>query len=106
MTKDYPLFVKWYDAVKFTFEVTERMPKWIRRSVSERLIDASLSVMDRILRALYAPEERKKNLKEANFELEKLRVLWRLCADQRWIAQGQYERIESDILETGKMIGE
>lgn len=105
MKEDYPIFQSWYEALRLSYDLAEKMPKWVRSNLSDRLLSSSLDVLEAIIQAIYEPSSRDQSLIQVNRRLEIIRVLWRIAVDKRWISFDQYERIQRSIDQTGKMAG-
>ena len=105
MKEEYPVFCKWYGVLDQTFSVVERFPRWVRPTMGDHILGLSIEVIGHIVEAIYRPEQRLGKLEQINLELEKLRVLWRLCLERKWLSFAQYEQLESAIEESGKMVG-
>ena len=56
------------------------------------------------IEAIYTPE-RADLIRRINMNLEKLRLLNRLCKDRRYLSETQYEHLAREINKAGKMCG-
>ncbi|MBN1407414.1 MAG: diversity-generating retroelement protein Avd [Calditrichaceae bacterium] len=104
MNEDYPVFKKWYEITDWILSRCEQYPKTARFTISSRIANLTLDVVEKIIQAIYS-KERLYILKEINIYLEKLRVFLRLSFERRYISGKQYEYIAGEIQEFGKMIG-
>ncbi len=104
MSEKYPVFVKWFEAVDWILNSVEKFPKSVRFTISSRITNISLDVMERIIEAIYS-KNRVHILDQINLDLEKLRVMFRICHRRKYISVKQYEYIGEIVTETGKMIG-
>lgn len=104
MKEDYPVYVAWMDATDWILSAVDRMPKAVRFSVSGRVANLALDVLEDIVEAIYT-RERGPILRRANLHLEKLRVLFQLCHRRKYLSMKQYEHIAGAIDETGRMLG-
>lgn len=103
-TTEYPVFSKWYETLGWILDRCEGFPKDVRFTISNRIVNLALEVLDKITEAIYT-RNRSGILREINLHLEKLRILFRLSYDRRLLSGAQYEYISEAIYETGKMIG-
>ena len=92
MNEDYPIFVKWYKTLDRILDKTEKYPRNVRYSLSGRINDISLAVLEAIIEAIYR-KERRDILREANIYIEKLRVLFRISYDRKYISQKYLKQI-------------
>ncbi len=77
-THDYPLFVHWQQTLDWILDITERLPQKVRFTLANRIADLSLDILEDIIEAIYQ-KQRANILRKINLNLEKLRVLFRLC---------------------------
>lgn len=100
----YPLFEHWYKTMDWIIARCERMPKSIRFSVSNRIINLAIETAELIVEAIYT-RERQELLQRVNMNLEKLRLYFRLCKDRNHLSLSQYEYISRAVNEAGAMCG-
>ena len=104
MKEDFPIFVKWSDSTDWILDAVEKFPKSVRFTVSSRIGNITLDVMEGIIEAIYT-KDRAYILKKINLYIEKLRVMFRISFKRSYISKRQYEHISVMLNETGKMIG-
>ncbi len=104
MNEDYPVFKKWYKILDWILDKTEKYPRNVRYSLSGRINDIALDVLEKIIEAIYSKKKRH-ILQSINLYIEKLRVLFRISSDRKYISLKSYEFISMEINEFGKMIG-
>jgi len=104
MMPDPPIFVLWYDFSRWLLEKTEKFPKRVRFSFTNRIENLALDIIEGIVDSRYSGEK-KAILRRIDLDLEKLRVLLRMCHDLRILDGKGYEFASRQINETGKMIG-
>lgn len=104
MNDDYPLFKKWYSILDWIMDKCEKFPKNVRFTLSSRIINLSLEVMEKIIEAIYR-KNRSYILLDINLYIEKIRIFFRIGYDRKYISISQYEFISSEINEFGKMVG-
>ena len=104
MNEAYPLFEKWTRILDWTLDVTEGYPKSVRFTLAGRIGNISLDVLEGIISAIYT-KKRSDILRSLNLNLEKLRVLFRISMERRYISQSQFEYVIGELDQAGKMIG-
>ncbi len=104
MKENYPVFVHWMDCLDWILSTVDRFPKSIRGTVSNRIVDLSLDVVEAIVGAIYR-RERANILDDTNIYIEKLRVMFRICHRRRYLTDSQYEHVSALLNETGRMLG-
>ena len=101
---EYPVFAQWYTTLDWILNRCESFPKDVRFTISSRIANLSLDVMEGIIEAIYT-KNRRLVLQRINLQLEKLRILFRISMQRRYLSMQQYEYVSREINETGKMIG-
>lgn len=104
MNKTYPLFEHWYKTLDWILSSVEKFPKNARFSLASRIADLALEAMELIIEAIYS-KNRSSIFDTLNLNFEKLRVLFRISHDRKYISVKQYEYISKAINEAGKMTG-
>jgi hypothetical protein len=104
MKEDYPVFVKWLEATDWILDTVEKFPKSARFTISNRIANLTLDVMEGIIEAIYT-RERSYILDRVNIYIEKLRVLFRISFKRKYISGRQFEFVSGLIDETGRMLG-
>lgn len=106
MTKniDYPLFAQWLEITDWILDKTETMPVKVRYSLTNRMANITIDNVELITEVIYS---KSKNiiLNKINLNIEKLRVLFRICYNRKYISAKQYAYIAQKLNETGKMCG-
>jgi hypothetical protein len=100
MNDDYPLFVKWYKTLNWILDAGEKFPKSIRFSVTGRIYDLSMSILE----AIYT-KNRLHILRSINVYMEKLCAFFRLSYERRYISERQFHYIAAELDECGRMTG-
>jgi len=99
-----PIFVLWYEFTKWLLNRTEKFPKHIRFTFSQRIENLALDITQDLTVARYA--SRKADLLRAiNLKLDQLRILLRLSHDLEYLDHKGYEYASKQIDETGRMLG-
>ncbi len=104
MIPDPPLFVLWYDFTKWLLNKTEKFPKSVRFTFSGRVDNLALDTIEGIIEARYS-KDKKASLRRIDLNMEKLRVLLRMCHDMEHLDHKGYEYASRKINEAGKMVG-
>jgi four helix bundle protein len=104
MKEDYPVFRKWYKIFDWILDTTEKFPKSVRFTISQRIINVSLEILESIIEAIYR-KDKEHILQNINLDLEKNRVFFRISYERKYISNSQYEYIAKELEETGKMVG-
>ena len=102
--EDLPIFVRWMDFVKWLLVTTDSFPKKARFTFSERLVAIALLIVEDLIEARYS-KNKILILRRANLNLEKLRVLIRICFELRFLSKKSYEFAAGSLNEVGKMLG-
>ncbi len=102
--ENYPLFVHWAKSLDWILDRCEKMPKYVRFTLSTRIANISLDVLEKIVEAIYR-KDRNEMLRYINLQLELLRVLFRICHSRHYISGRQYAYISGAVNEAGKMCG-
>ena len=101
---ELPAFVHWFDLVEWLLGVTEKMPKSVRLSMTWRVEALALDVLEGVVEARYA-RSKGEILRRLSLQLERLRILLRLCHRRRLVATSSYEHAARGIDEMGRMLG-
>ncbi|MCB5253358.1 MAG: diversity-generating retroelement protein Avd [Candidatus Cloacimonadaceae bacterium] len=101
---NYPLYVKWLDIVPWIMARTERFPKNLRYSLSQKIDNTCLEVLELIVQAIYSQSKRE-TLQKINLKLDLLRALLQMSFKMQRLSESQYEYISRELMESGKMVG-
>lgn len=101
---DLPIFVKWLDFLKWLYSKSEKFPKKVRFTFSNRMNNLALDIVENLVEARYS-RSKFPPLKQANLSLEKLRILFRIAFELRFISHETYEHSTRKIDEVGRMLG-
>ena len=102
--EELPVFIRWYKFLDWLLHTTEKFPKRIRFTLSSRLDNLALDILEKIIEAAYS-KDKVELLKRANLDIEKLRVLLRICHDHRYMGNQSYKYAIKELYETGRMLG-
>jgi len=101
---DYPLFESWYKLNDWILDRSEHLPVKVRFSIAGRIANTSMDNVEMLLEAIYS-KQKLQYLNRFNMNLDKLRVLFRICHDRQYISPTQYEFITKELNRNGKMCG-
>ena len=93
-----------YEASKWICRKVEKLPRSYRFTLGDRMINSSLDLYLLLVEAQYSRDKRR-ILKQANLELEKLRHLWRLSQELTDLSLKSYHYICAELDQVGRMIG-
>jgi hypothetical protein len=103
---DSPLFVKTYDLLKYVIPATQKFPRSQRFVLAKRIQDAALDFHECLLEARKVDVlARRDVLRQADVELEKLRLHLRLSMELEYLKFPQYKHVSGYVVEVGRMLG-
>jgi len=82
----------------------EKFPRSQKFLLGDRIQSTALDVVERLIEATYT-RARRPALQAANLGLEKLRVLFRLATEMRYLDDRRYEHAARSLDEVGRLIG-
>jgi hypothetical protein len=98
------LFERWMEMAKWMLERTARFPKRLRQSLTSRVENTTLEILEGVTTAAYR-RDRTDTQMGINDGLNRLRVLIRLSHELRLLSDGQYEEAARRIDEAGRILG-
>lgn len=104
MKGEYPIFEKWSRVLDWILDTVEKYPKSVRFTLASRIANIALDILEKIIEAIYT-RDRLYILRTINLYIEKLRVLFRISFERKYISMRQYEYISIELNETGMMVG-
>ncbi len=100
------IFAKTYDFLAWLVPLTNHFPRAQRHTVTQRLLDAAMDYLERLVDAnAVRGQARLKLLEAADAEMDKVRLYLRLAHTWRWITPGQYKHASHLIAELGRLLG-
>jgi four helix bundle protein len=103
---EMPIFAKTYDFLAWLVPLTNHFPRAQRHTVTQRLLDAAMDYLERLVEAnAVRGQARLKLLEAADAEMDKVRLYLRLAHHWRWITPTQYEHAGRLIAELGRLLG-
>ena len=104
MATEFQIFEKWERFLKWLLNTTDKFPKKIRFTLTTRIDNLALDILERIIMCRYDPSVRQRGLKRINIDIETLRVLLRVCNELRYLSHRQYQYAVLHVNEVGKMV--
>lgn len=95
---------KAYDIVRWLIGHVGKFPRSHRYALGERIEQRMLAVLEHLVRAAYV-RDKQAPLRQANSELQVLRLLVRLGKDLGFTSVSQYEFISRELVDLGRQIG-
>ncbi len=103
--KELPtILIHWYDFTKWLFPKVDHFPKKIRFTLSNRILDTSMDILEGMTEACYT-HEKLSLLKVIDRKMERLRIMIRLSHDLAFLDHKGYEYASKQINKAGKMLG-
>ena len=93
-----------YRFILWLVPTVERFPRRQKFLLGDRIQCAALDVLDALIEATYT-RERDSFLASANLGIEKLRFLFRLARDLRYLDSRRYEFAARSLDDTGRRVG-
>ncbi len=104
MKEAYPLYEHWFKTTDWILDKCDRLPKHTRFTIAGRIVNLALDTLELLTDALYS-SQKKAILLQINLNLEKLRLLFRLCFERKYLHLSQYEFVQNEINTAGRMVG-
>ena len=102
--EDLPVFVRWTEFLQWLLQATEKFPKRVRFTFSNRIDNLALDVVEELVVARYS-RRKAEYLKGINLKIERLRVLLRISHDLHYMPNPSYEFAMRSLDECGRMVG-
>ena len=105
MSDEVPtLFVHWEKFLGWLLDHTERFPRRLRFTLTNRIDNLVLDIYEGLVVARYT-RHRIPILERINLDLEKLRLLLRLARDRGFLNRRSFEHGCKEIETAGRMVG-
>lgn len=98
------VLVEWTGFLEWLMLTTEKFPKRMRFTLTNRIDNLALDMVEKLIEAQYT-RNRKRPIAEANLMLDKLRILIRISHKLRYVSHQQYEHASRRIDDIGRMLG-
>ena len=99
------LFEKWMETTKWLVRRTQRWPKTLRASLTQRVENLAIAILEDVTTAAYVKARRARALRSADERLGRLRVLIRLAHELEVLGGSAYEEATARLAEAGRLIG-
>lgn len=94
----------WEAFVAWLLDHCARWPRSARFSLTQRIENHALDVVELLIIARYRPDERAGSLRDANLALERMRFLCRIANTRQLMSTRAFTKAMTDIDETGRML--
>lgn len=107
MSDSMVIFTRTYDLVSWLIHKAEGFPRAQRFVVTKRLQDAVLNLQELLVEANGLPvgSGRLRRLRQADIELQKVRLYLRLVHQWKWMGDGALEHVSEMTVEVGRLLG-
>jgi|TARA_B100000315_G_scaffold223309_1_gene227993 hypothetical protein len=99
-----PAVEKTYQFLLWLIPTVEKFPRSQKFLLGDRIQTIALDILERLIEATYT-RSRARMLNQANLGIEKLRFLFRLSTDLRYLDRRRYEHAARSLDEIGRLIG-
>ena len=101
---DPALPLVWYELLKWLLQKTETFPKRIRHTMTMRIENLALDILQLLTKARYA-SRKAEVLAQVDEKLDQLRLLLRLANDCGHLDHKGYQHVAERLTEVGRMLG-
>ena len=98
------LFERWMETTRWLLGRTQRFPKPLRHTLTERIEMLALGILEDVTSAAYR-KPRSRILARADDRLDRLRVLLRLAHELDVLPHAHYEEAAARLAEAGRLLG-
>jgi len=106
MYNDLVLYQKIYDFMLFMYPTVNTFPKSQRFVLAQHIENITLEMLEKIIEINSGEDEEKKDLiKRIDINIDKLKILFRLAKDLKFISIKKYGIVSEKIIEIGKLLG-
>jgi 23S rRNA-intervening sequence protein len=99
-----PALEAMFQFVVWLIPTLEKLPRSQKFLLGDRIQTAALDVLEGLIEATYS-KARERSLGEANLGIEKMRFMFRVCVELRFLELRRYEHAARSLDEIGRMIG-
>ncbi|NWG75262.1 MAG: diversity-generating retroelement protein Avd [Rubrivivax sp.] len=103
-TGELPVLTAMYDLAKWLLMRVQAFPRSLRFTLGDRIAESAMDIHLALVEAAYS-RDKKPHLRQANFELTKLRTLVRMAKDVRAISIKQYGYASRCSVQVGSQVG-
>ena len=104
MGGEVPLFLHWTRFLEWLLPRTGKFPKSVRFTFASRIDNLALDILEDVIAARYE-REKIPALRRVSLNLDKLRVLLRICHRLKYLDHKGYELAAQRLDEAGRMTG-
>lgn len=98
------VLAKWEEFTSWLLDRTAKWPKTVRFTLTQRIENHALDVVEKLVVARYDRGARKRNLAEVNLALERMRHLFRLARERNAMPATSFETAARGVDEVGRML--
>ena len=99
-----PALEAMYQFTLWLIPTVEKFPRSQKFLLGDRMQSTALDVLERLIEATYS-KARGKALTDANLGIEKLRLLFRMATEMRYLDPRRYEHAARGLDEVGRLVG-
>jgi hypothetical protein len=99
-----PALEKMYQFLLWLIPTVDKMPRSQKFTLGDRIQNTAMDALENLIEATYS-KSAETHLRQVNLGLEKLRFLFRMAADLRFIDLGRYEHAARAINDVGRLVG-
>ncbi len=103
--KELPIIQKTYDLIKWYIPILNRLPRNHRFTLGDRLVNNLYDLLEGLIQARYAKNDKLDQLKSLNTQLDILRYQTRLLYDFQLISVERYKYINQQLNGIGIELG-
>ena len=103
--QELPIIQKTYDLIKWYVPILNRLPKVHRFGLGERIVNNLYDLLEGLIRARYAKNDKLTRLQSINTQLDILRYQTRLLYDFQLISVERYKYINQQLNGIGIELG-
>jgi four helix bundle protein len=100
-----PALEKMHQFVLWLIPTVEKFPQRQRFLLGDRIQTAGLDILEGLIEATYSRGGRLRLLEIVNVRLEKLRILFRIAMELRYLDLRRYEHAARSLDEIGRLVG-
>jgi hypothetical protein len=106
MPEEMVIFTRTTDLLEWTIKRSEKFPAAQRFVTTKRLQDALFDFTEALYDAnAHQGRERLAYLRQADADLNKVRLYLRLVHKWGWLTSGQYQHVSKMVAEVGRLLG-
>jgi len=94
----------WEAFIPWLLACCGRWPRSARFSLTQRIENHALDVLELLVVARYQPRQRARSLQDVNLVLERMRFLSRIARTQGFMSMRAFDKAMRDIDEAGRMV--